>query len=78
VYWKPGTYLIFRDGHAFDHAATGHDPELLCNDRHRFFVFARENFAEPTDASCNREHRPEGTHRHARQEPGEQQGESKS
>ena len=41
-------------------------------------MLAREDFAEPADATCDSQDRAEDAHRHARQQAREHQRESKS
>ena len=49
---KPGAHL-FRDRKPINHAALSRCAEIIWKHRDRYFVLARENFAEPADASCH-------------------------
>src|SRR6266567_4941538 len=59
-YWvrvdrKPGAQLLCCNRKAFDHATLGGYAKVLRNLRHSYFMLAREDFPEPTDATRNSE-----------------------
>jgi hypothetical protein len=52
---KPCAYLICRDWQPIHNAALRRCAKIIWNYRDDHFVLARENFAEPANASCHRE-----------------------